>query len=90
LHSRRHTPSFTQLSAEELADLGPTIARISQAIIDSTGALRVYLASMTEVTPHFHAHLIPRYDDRPKGWNAFKLKEQAKIIPPDVNRCRRG
>jgi diadenosine tetraphosphate (Ap4A) HIT family hydrolase len=85
LHSQRHAPAFTQLSPDELADLGPTIALISQAIIDTTGALRVYLASMTEVTPHFHAHLVPRYAGGPEGWEAYKLKEQAKVSPPDVS-----
>ena len=50
LHSRRHAPAFTLLSAEELADLGPTLARISVAIIEATGAARVYFASMTEMT----------------------------------------
>lgn len=53
----------TLLSTRELADLGPIIACISQAIIGVTGAESVYLASMTEMTPHFHAHLIPRYAD---------------------------
>lgn len=82
LHSRRHAPAFTQLSPTELADLGPTIAKISEAIISSTGALRVYIASMTETTPHFHAHLVPRYENGPKGWDTFKLKEMAKSAPP--------
>ncbi|ODT67035.1 MAG: hypothetical protein ABS75_26020 [Pelagibacterium sp. SCN 63-23] len=77
LHSQRHAASFTALPAAELADLGPTLARISTAIIAATGALRVYLASMTEMTPHFHAHLVPRYTDGPKGWETFKLKQQA-------------
>lgn len=84
LHSQRHASALTLLSPEELADLGPTIARISQAIMDATGALRVYIASMTETTPHFHAHLVPRYEGGPKGWEAYKLKEQAKLSPPDV------
>lgn len=85
LHSRRHAPAFTQMTSAELSDLGPTIARISEAIIDATGALRVYIASMTETTPHFHAHLVPRYEGGPKGWETFKLKEQAKVSPPDIS-----
>lgn len=85
LHSQRHAPAFTQLTPEELADLGPTIAKISEAIIEATGALRVYIASMTETTPHFHAHLIPRYEGGPKGWETFKLKDMAKVSPPDIS-----
>jgi diadenosine tetraphosphate (Ap4A) HIT family hydrolase len=77
LHSVRHAQGLTKLSPPELADLGPTIKRVSDAVIAATGALRVYLASMTEVTPHFHAHLIPRYEGGPKGWDAFRQKEPA-------------
>ena len=84
LHSERHAIALPALSAEELGDLGPVIARISTAIIAATGALRVYVASMTETTPHFHAHLVPRYEGGPKGWQTFKLKEQAAIAPRDI------
>lgn len=84
LHSEAHVVSLPSLSAHALADLGPVIGRISTAIIAATGALRVYVASMTETTPHFHAHLVPRYDGGPKGWQTFKLKEQAAIAHRDI------
>ncbi len=85
LHSRRHAPALTLLTARELADLGPTLARIARAIVDTTGALRVYLASMTEDTPHFHAHLVPRYAEGPKGWEVFRQKDQSMVSPPDIS-----
>jgi diadenosine tetraphosphate (Ap4A) HIT family hydrolase len=85
LHSRRHAPAFTQMTSAELSDLGPTIAKISEAIIDATGALRVYIASMTETTPHFHVHLVPRYEGGPKGWETFKLKDLAKVFSPSIS-----
>lgn len=85
LHSRRHASAFMQMTTAELSDLGPTIAKISEAIIDATGALRVYIASMTETMPHFHAHLVPHYEGGPKGWETFKLKDLAKVSPPDIS-----
>lgn len=85
LHSRRHVPAMPLLPARELADLGPTIAVISRAIVETTGALRVYLASMTEDTPHFHAHLVPRYAEGPKGWAVFQQKDQSMVSPPDIS-----
>ena len=84
LHSRRHAPALTLLSETELADLGLTLARIARAIMDTTGALRVYLASMTEDPPHFHAHLVPRYLEGPKGWEVFQLKDKSMVSPPDI------
>ena len=74
LHSRRHAPALTMLTDEELADFGPTAKRISEAIIAATGALRVYVATLTESTPHFHAHFAPRYEGGPKGWDTILLK----------------
>jgi diadenosine tetraphosphate (Ap4A) HIT family hydrolase len=74
LHSRRHVPALTLLNDEELADFGPTAKRICEAIIASTGALRVYVSTLTESTPHFHAHFAPRYVGGPKGWDTILLK----------------
>lgn len=85
LHSQDHIVSLPALPPDHLADLGPTVARVSTAIVEATGALRVYVASMTETTPHFHAHLVPRYADGPKGWQTFKLKEMAATAPRDIS-----
>ncbi len=74
LHSRRHVPAFTLLTDEELADFGPVAKKISEAIMAATGALRVYITTMTESTPHVHAHFAPRYADGPKGWETLMLK----------------
>lgn len=78
LHSRRHTPGVTHFTDAELADFGPTLKKVSQALIDATGALRVYVGSLSEATPHFHAHLVPRYEGGPKGWDAFGDLERAR------------
>jgi diadenosine tetraphosphate (Ap4A) HIT family hydrolase len=74
LHSRRHAPAITQLTDAELRDFGPTAKLICEAITAATGALRVYVATLTESTPHFHAHFAPRYEGGPKGWETFALK----------------
>jgi diadenosine tetraphosphate (Ap4A) HIT family hydrolase len=74
LHSRRHATAFTELTDAELADFGRTVKRVQEALVKATGALRVYFVSMTESTPHVHAHLVPRYADGPKGWDTWMLK----------------
>ncbi len=32
---------------------------------DWTGALRIYTATMNESFPHFHCHMVPRYEKMP-------------------------
>src|SRR5260370_39618445 len=68
MHSRRHCTALTELSDREAASLGPTLRHGSQGIKDKTGALRIYIASLTEATPHFHLHLVPRFEGAPSQW----------------------
>ena len=92
LHSRRHATAITSLTEEELADLGPMAKRICEAIIAATGALRVYVATLTETTPHFHAHFAPRYEGGPKGWDTILLKTRPgtrNVAEADVARVSR-
>jgi diadenosine tetraphosphate (Ap4A) HIT family hydrolase len=74
LHSRRHATNFADLTEAEAADFGLTVQRIQKALVAATGALRVYFVSMSEGTPHFHTHFVPRYAGGPKSWDAWLLK----------------
>lgn len=78
LHSRRHISGAIEFTDAEAADFGGLVKDISQALVDATGALRVYFASMSEGTPHFHVHFVPRYEGGPKGWDAFADMARAR------------
>ncbi len=80
MHSRRHCTALTELNDLETASLGPTLRRVAQVIKNNTGALRIYIASLTEATPHFHVHLVPRYEGGPTQWATFN----------DLSRAREG
>jgi diadenosine tetraphosphate (Ap4A) HIT family hydrolase len=73
LMTRRHAPSPAQFDDAEAASLGPTLRHLSRALLDVTGALRIYLAAMGESSPHFHCHLVPRYASMPKEAKAFAV-----------------
>lgn len=93
MHSRRHVPAFTELTDQELADFGRTVKRVQDALVKATGALRVYFVSMTEATPHVHAHFVPRYADGPKGWDTWALKTRPgarNVSDEDVRRVIRS
>ena len=80
MHSRRHIPGAIGFNDAEAADFGRAVKHLSQALIDVTGAERVYLGSLSEGTPHFHVHFVPRYTDGPSSWDAFA----------DLARARKG
>lgn len=77
LISKRHVAGPAYFTASEQTAIGPAISAFSRAIIDKTGALRVYVASMNESSPHFHMHLVPRYEDGKRGWPLFAEQERA-------------
>jgi diadenosine tetraphosphate (Ap4A) HIT family hydrolase len=57
-------------------------------LLEVTGALRIYSAAMGESSPHFHGHLVPRFERMPKdarGWAVFDLERAAKAgeVPVD-------
>ena len=80
LIAKQHVAGPWAFDDRQGASLGPTIRHIGAALLDITGALRIYTAWMGESWPHFHAHLIPRYSEMPKdakGWGVFDLQRAA-------------
>jgi diadenosine tetraphosphate (Ap4A) HIT family hydrolase len=78
--TRRHVPGVAQFDEREAASFGPTMRHLQKILLEVTGALRIYVAAMGESSPHFHAHLVPRYASMPrdaKGFAVFDLQRAA-------------
>jgi len=94
LQARRHIGDATELDGAEAASFGPILRRTSRAVREVTGALRVYLGSLNEGTPHFHTHILPRLPEMPNGalgWSAFGLsglaqRGEVRADPAEVQR----
>ncbi|MCC6178741.1 MAG: HIT family protein [Chloroflexi bacterium] len=94
LQARRHIADSADLDAAEAASLGPILQRTSSAVREVTGAVRVYLGSLNEGSPHFHVHVLPRLPEMPNGalgWSAFGLsalaqRGEVRADPEDVRR----
>lgn len=67
LDARRHVLSIADLTADEAAELGPLLRRLSLALRDVTGCVKTYVAQFSEHEgfPHLHVHLVPRGPDHP-------------------------
>jgi diadenosine tetraphosphate (Ap4A) HIT family hydrolase len=59
LEPRRHITDMTQLDGAEAATFGPTLARVTSALREETGAERVYIYVFGDSVPHLHLHLAP-------------------------------
>jgi diadenosine tetraphosphate (Ap4A) HIT family hydrolase len=61
---RRHVPSFAELDAEEAAEVGQAISRLSAAL-KAENVERVYVMTIGHGWPHLHVHLVPRWPGTP-------------------------
>ncbi len=79
LVARRHAIGVVGLAEDELASLGPVLARVSAAIQKVTEAEKVYFASFGERFPHFHVLLMSRPGSLPPQHRGAQLQPNAAI-----------
>lgn len=79
--ARRHVPGPAHFDDSEARSFGFALRHFERVLERVTGALRIYTAALGESSPHFHAHLVPRYATMPKeavAWGVFDLERAAK------------
>lgn len=59
LEPKRHIPDISRLDGPEATTLGPTLARVTAALREETGAELVYIYVFGDSVPHLHLHLAP-------------------------------
>jgi diadenosine tetraphosphate (Ap4A) HIT family hydrolase len=94
LISRRHVPGPAHFDDREVESFGPALRHFERVLEQVTGALRIYTAAMGESSPHFHAHMVPRYASMPRdarAWAVFDLQRAANAgeIAVDAAEVRR-
>ncbi len=76
VESRRHVPSYAELSEAEAAEIGTLISKAAKLLKQSLGAEHIYTFTISDLVPHLHVHIIPRYPKTPKEyWGGRKLIE---------------
>ncbi|HTY94603.1 MAG TPA: HIT domain-containing protein [Steroidobacteraceae bacterium] len=60
-------PSLNALGAQERGQFLLDMARLGDALLKVTDALRINYAILGNVEPALHAHVIPRYADEPEA-----------------------
>jgi diadenosine tetraphosphate (Ap4A) HIT family hydrolase len=63
-------PSLNALGAKERSAFLIDMARLGDALLKVTGAIRINYAIFGNVEPALHAHVIPRYADEPEKLRA--------------------
>lgn len=92
--SRRHVAGPAHFNDEEAKSFGIALRHFERVLQEVTGAIRIYTAALGESSPHFHAHMVPRYAKMPKdakAWAVFDLERAARagevsVAPGEVTR----
>ena len=74
--SQRHVAGPAHFNDREAESFGPSLRHLERTLEQLTGALRIYTAAMGESFPHFHCHMVPRYETMPRdasAWEVFDL-----------------
>jgi histidine triad (HIT) family protein len=73
--SKRHAPSFAELTDADAQAVGLLIARLSRALKACTQAEHVYAVFYGEVVPHVHVHVMARYSDTPSEYLRWNVED---------------
>lgn len=83
----RHVKEMTDLTSEERSRLMMRVCITEQAVRDVMQPDKINLASLGNVVPHLHWHVIPRFADDPHFpnpiWGA-KARETPRAAPVDL------
>ena len=60
-------PHLNAMPADAQAAFLADVARLGQAVLEVTGAVRINYAMFGNLEPALHAHVFPRYDTEPVG-----------------------
>jgi histidine triad (HIT) family protein len=66
--TKRHAPSFAELTADEAQALGLLLSRVSRALKAATGAGHTYVYFFGEGFHHVHVFTVARYDEMPADY----------------------
>jgi diadenosine tetraphosphate (Ap4A) HIT family hydrolase len=75
VETKRHAPSFADLTAEEAQAVGLLASRLSAALKEALGADYVFAAVIGTGVPHFHLHLVARYPHTPSDVRWHEVDE---------------
>lgn len=83
LEPKRHVEDWSEFTSEELAQVGPLIKRIEQALKMELNINRVYVVTISEAVRHLHFHIIPREENSDvKGLDLIEQATQQKVKTP--------
>ena len=86
---RDHVREMSDLSADDRLLLNEAVFQVEQAVRETMQPLKVNVASLGNVVPHLHWHIIPRYADD-AHFPAPVWAQAVRATDPDILAARRA
>jgi diadenosine tetraphosphate (Ap4A) HIT family hydrolase len=86
---RDHVREMSDLSSEDRLLLNEAVFQVEQAVREVMQPLKVNVASLGNVVPHLHWHIIPRYADD-AHFPAPVWAQAVRSTDPDILAARRA
>ena len=81
---KRHAREMSDLSEDERRGLMAVVFAVEEAVREAMGAEKMNLASLGNMTPHVHWHVVPRYrDDRHFPHPIWAAPQRDALVPPE-------
>lgn len=81
-----HWTSYQEWTKDSFSDFGKALEFATKWIYKNHSPIKIYTVTVSEMVPHMHFHLIPRYSDDLKGIDYIRLVLQGKL--PEQNYIR--
>lgn len=80
----RHAREMSDLGPEERDALMRVVYAVEAAVRETLGAQKMNLASLGNMTPHVHWHVVPRFrDDRHFPTPIWAAPQREAVVPPE-------
>ena len=83
--TQKHIKEFSDLKDEEAVNLMLTVKKIEKILIDELNPDKVNIASLGNMVPHLHIHIIPRFQNDPWWPGAVFCEKKRDFKYPAVN-----
>ena len=84
--TNKHIKEFSELNDEEAVNLSLTVKKIEKAMIKFLNPDKINIATLGNMVPHLHIHIIPRYINDPWWPGATFCEKQREFSYPPFDK----
>ena len=84
--TNKHIKEFSELSDKEAIDIMLAVKKIEKKMLSFLNPDKVNIATLGNMVPHLHIHIIPRYKNDPWWPEATFCKKKREFDYPPLNK----